>query len=188
MKKIMMKRISAIMMAATMAVICCFTNYTTAFAASETKARPTMAVSASDMAITSAKHVEEIEISTNMFNDGGRLLFNLRDDDDDDEPEIIDQTFYFTNYHRGADRSYDADTIALAFKITDSNGAAINNQVAITFQDYWGTELVYYVDADGGWHGNANIAIVPNRTYYLTYENLTSTTTQLRARVMMIIG
>lgn len=167
---------------------------TTAFAAESTENRtiPSLSVSDSDTNTPNLSSKpehgrEEIEITPNMNNENGRIMINFRDGDDeeDDDEGEIDQTWYFTSYHRGADRSYNATSLTFAAKITDSNGNAVGDQIFIRLQDYYGTDLGFTFYADGAWYGQGNLSIVSGRTYYFTYSNLTSSTRMMRIRMII---
>lgn len=192
MKKTIATRMSAIMLAAVMAVIFSFTSYTTAFAASETNETPALSVSDTDATTPNLSSKpehgrEEFEVTPNMINENGRIQFQLRDgdDDDDEEENVIDQWWYFTGYHRGSNRSYNATELMFSAKITDANGNSVGDEVAIDLKDLDDDTQHFTVYADNTWYGYGSIAITPNETYYFYYQDVTSSTTQLKIRMVI---
>ena len=191
MKKMFTMRLYALMLAAVMVITF---GFTTAFAAEtdENRATPELTVSQSDAnasELTSRpKHGrEEIEITPDMIDENGRIRFNLRDGDDDDDEDwnVIDQWWYFTGSHQGSDRTYDTDTLQFSVKVTGADGSYVGDRVAIKLNDYYDNQLGFTAYANGAWYGYGCIEIIPNRTYYFTYTDLTSSTTQLWIRMVI---
>lgn len=91
-------------------------------------------------------------------------------------PTSINQTFNFTGYHRGADRSYSNSNLFFYIKVTDSNGTTPGDRIAVVLHDYNNNTQIFTAYADGTWYGYNLISVIPGKLYYFTYENLTSST------------
>lgn len=99
----------------------------------------------------------------------------------------LDQTFNMTTSHRGADRTYPDNYLNYAITVTDVNGNAVDNIIAVQMYDYNHTYPLKdtRVHADGSTTAVRGVSITPNRVYYFRYTLTSGTTRTLRVRMQI---
>lgn len=157
------KKLQALALAAIMAVV---GFSTTAFAA---EVEP----SAEDQQV-----VVDFDITPDMVDENGMIAIPVS------TRSLVDQTFYFTNYHRGADRTYYKSSLQFSITITDSNGNCTGDKVSVQLKDYYGNIQYYTAYANGSTYG-FNTSIVYGRTYYFYYDNVSSSTRELKVHMVI---
>lgn len=162
------KRFQAFMLAAVMAVV--------GFAT------PAFAAEAEDAVVAEAeetKQVEvEFEVTPDMIDENGMIAIPAS------VTSLVDQTFSFTNYHRGADRKYYQTTLQFSVTITGPNNTYPGDAVAIDLKDYNGNTQYFTAYADGATYFFST-SIVYGRTYYFYYKNMSSSTRTLTVHMVI---
>lgn len=100
-------------------------------------------------------------------------------------PYSLDQSFTMGSYHRGADRSYSGRKLQYSVTVTDVNGNAVDNMIAVDLHDYnhsYGISGVN-VKADGATITIPNISITPGRLYYFEYTRISGASRTLKVRM-----
>lgn len=98
----------------------------------------------------------------------------------------VDQTFTFTSYHRGSNRTYSGSYLDFTATITDSSGNATSSVVTINLYNSSGTLVKSVsVSADGNSHKTSNVSITSGGTYYFTYTVSSGSTTTLKIRMVI---
>ena len=92
---------------------------------------------------------------------------------------IYDNTWDFRNHYTGPDMVLNCDYIKFSAYVTDYNGNASGDTVAIDLNDYYLNTQTSIVYADGTWYNFNNISVNYGDTYYFYYDNLTSNTRKL---------
>lgn len=141
-----------------------------------------MAVSCLSMTVLAAEVPEEnalsyeFEITSEMPDEGYIAVPRA----------VVDQTFTMTTSHRGADRTYSGSNLEYVVRITDANGNAVNNVVAVALHDYNHTAAIHTneIQANGG-YSYYTLPIVANRVYYFKYTKISGTTRTLRVNMQI---
>ena len=99
----------------------------------------------------------------------------------------LDQSFNMTTSHRGADRSYPDNYLSYSITVTDVNGNAVDNTIAVQMYDYNHTYPLKdtRVYADGSTTTVSHVAITANRVYYFRYVLTAGITRTLRVRMQI---
>lgn len=99
---------------------------------------------------------------------------------------LVDQSWTFTNYHQGSNRSYAYSTIGFRVQITASNGTAVSDEVSIQLHDTYTGDVQYFTAyGNGVWYSNNNISIVSGRQYYFYYKNLSSSSRTMKIHMVI---
>lgn len=124
--------------------------------------------------------VYEFDVTPDMINQDGIIPLSTSSLE-------VDQTFTMTSSHRGGDRSYSKNKLQYAITITDANGNAVDNTVAIRLYDYNHTYSLKYhnLKADGSTTVIYDVPITAGRLYYFTYTKSSGTTRTLKVRMQI---
>lgn len=173
-----MKKTISILMAVIMAM---FSFSATAFAAEEPAADAAQAVVEDVPEGAEVLEVIDFDVTPDMVDENGAIAVPV-----DRSVTLVDQTWTWTNYHHGSNRSYNYSTIGFKCRITDSNGNAVGDEISIQLHDtYTGDTQYFTAYADGGWYWNNNISIVSGRQYYFYYDNLSSSTRTMKIHMVI---
>ena len=168
-----MKKAVSILMAVIMAM---FSFTATAFAAEKPAADAATAVVTVDEDVPEGAEVLEVidfDVTPDMVDENGMIAIPASVT----STTLVDQSWTFTNYHQGSNRSYAYSTIGFSVRITDSNGSSVSDKISIELHDTVGGSVQYFTAyGNGAWYGNSNISIVANRQYFFYYDNVSSST------------
>ncbi len=100
-------------------------------------------------------------------------------------PLSLDQSFTMGASHRGGDRSYSGSKLRFSVTVTDQNGNAVDNWVAVELHDYNHASAITgtSVYANGGTTTISEISITPGRLYYFTYARTSGASRTLKVRM-----
>ena len=174
-----MKKTVSILMAVIMAM---FSFPMAAFAAEEPAADAAVVEEADLPEGAEVLEVIDIDVTPDMVDENGLIDVT----DAIKSVTLVDQTWTWTNYHQGSNRSYNYSTIGFKAKISDSNGNAVGDTISVELHDTTNGATQYFtVYADNNWAYNNNISIVSGRQYYFYYDNLSSSTRSMKIRMVI---
>lgn len=174
-----MKKTVSILMAVIMAM---FSFPMAAFAAEESAADAAVVEEADLPEGAEMLEVIDIDVTPDMVDENGMIAVPTSIT----STTLVDQTWTWTNYHQGSNRSYSYSTIGFKCQITDSNGNAVSDEISVELHDTVSGSVNYYTAyANGGWYGYGSISIVSGRQYYFYYDNLSSSTRSMKIRMVI---
>lgn len=139
----------------------------------------TVFASESSIETTSSPQQEticEFDITPEMVNEDGSVIIPR---------STIDQSFNMTTSHTGSTRTYYGNAIRFGVIITDTNGNAVDNIVAIRLYHSSGRLISEDQVWCNGVQNNREVAISYGSSYYFQYLLAYGTTRTLRVRMII---
>ena len=124
--------------------------------------------------------IYEFDITPEMINEDGSVVMPLS------QNSTINQSFYMTTEHTGSTRTYYGNTIRFAITITDANGNAVDNIVAVRLYRSSGALMEEHQVRCDGFQNNREVSISSGSSYYFKYLLAYGTARTLKVHMIII--